>query len=569
MGERNLESPVDRDLQAVVEDGGSGVAGAVLQASVAVGSDSFGVAGAVLQASVAVEGDRRECDVASTKAVVADGSAHVPQALLPDHTREDHQTELSPLAQLEGLRPLSVARSGPTTMAHLRNPGRNCSPSLGERGRSPTPNDESHSFENLYVRWRRARQSDAELDEEDNNKSDDGTWHPIPRAHLGESSYVFEIMSNDVAKKRLEHTFAVEDLDVDYCRALILSINVVKQEHRSVTEGEVVEVSMADIVSCDCVSSGRGVEPVAMDAGSYQPGGSDCPCAGCVIGPSGKPNGVCIFTGQINETAAPVLQQSRSMLGPPRPGTLFGRMGPGPRAGILQQSHSVYGPLGSSTGLAPAADEPASSATIVLDASRPTALAKPQELDGDVGVQPLTAEVVKFIKSIGAERECEQHIKLIEGGDAGECHNINTKDFEEKELEIALDSGAVTHVCSDQTEGYASQETMASRSGANCVVGDGATIPNQGRKEINLASTEEGASSHVEGDIFKSVFQVTRVTRPLMSVSQICDNGHTVLFDKQNGVVRDLRNNVVCTFRRVGGLYIGKFSLKSPFGRLA
>ena len=53
-----------------------------------------------------------------------------------------------------------------------------------------------------------------------------------------------------------------------------------------------------------------------------------------------------------------------------------------------------------------------------------------------------------------------------------------------------------------------------------------------------------------------------------MSVSQICDNVHTVVFDKEKGVVRDDKENE-CVFRRVGGLYLGKFRLKAPFTRHA
>ena len=54
-----------------------------------------------------------------------------------------------------------------------------------------------------------------------------------------------------------------------------------------------------------------------------------------------------------------------------------------------------------------------------------------------------------------------------------------------------------------------------------------------------------------------------------MSVSQICDNGHTVELDMYNGVVRDGKRHAVCIFKRVGGLYLGKFKLKSPFVRHA
>ena len=100
-------------------------------------------------------------------------------------------------------------------------------------------------------------------------------------------------------------------------------------------------------------------------------------------------------------------------------------------------------------------------------------------------------------------------------------------------------------------------------------MGDGATIPNQGKKEVNLAGIAQENETEAEGDVFRSVFQVTRVTRPLMSVSQICDNGHTVLFDKTKGIVRDMKGQIVCVFKRVGGLYLGRFRLKSPFGRRA
>ena len=63
----------------------------------------------------------------------------------------------------------------------------------------------------------------------------------------------------------------------------------------------------------------------------------------------------------------------------------------------------------------------------------------------------------------------------------------------------------------------------------------------------------------------KSIFQIARVTRPLMSVGKMCDNGLTILFDDKRAVVRDKGGLEVCTFERApGGLYLGKFRLKSP-----
>ena len=61
-----------------------------------------------------------------------------------------------------------------------------------------------------------------------------------------------------------------------------------------------------------------------------------------------------------------------------------------------------------------------------------------------------------------------------------------------------------------------------------------------------------------------STFQVAQVTRPLMSVSKICDQKFTCHFDDQKAVVKDRQGKIVCTFLRRGGLYICKMNLKSP-----
>ena len=66
----------------------------------------------------------------------------------------------------------------------------------------------------------------------------------------------------------------------------------------------------------------------------------------------------------------------------------------------------------------------------------------------------------------------------------------------------------------------------------------------------------------------KSTFQVAKVTRPLMSVGKICDQGHTVSFDKDKAIIRNAAGKEVAIFeRRNGGLYTAKMVLKAPFGR--
>ena len=69
---------------------------------------------------------------------------------------------------------------------------------------------------------------------------------------------------------------------------------------------------------------------------------------------------------------------------------------------------------------------------------------------------------------------------------------------------------------------------------------------------------------------FKSVFQSAKVTRPLMSVSQICDNGFRFIFDKDKATVVSAKNQTKFVCERRGGLYLSPMKLKAPttpFGR--
>jgi hypothetical protein len=63
------------------------------------------------------------------------------------------------------------------------------------------------------------------------------------------------------------------------------------------------------------------------------------------------------------------------------------------------------------------------------------------------------------------------------------------------------------------------------------------------------------------GAMINSVFQVAQVSRPLYSVSKICDSGCDVTFNKTEG--RVLKNGkLIATFPRRGGLYVNTFLVK-------
>jgi len=128
------------------------------------------------------------------------------------------------------------------------------------------------------------------------------------------------------------------------------------------------------------------------------------------------------------------------------------------------------------------------------------------------------------------------------------------------EFEVALDSGAVIHVCStDDCPGSLLDESAGSKRGQKFLMGDGGEISNLGQKSLNLC--DQG------GNKVQSVFQIAAVTRPLMSVGRICDEGHEVTFNAVVAVVRDKGGSEICRFeRQPGGLYVAKMKLKNPMG---
>ena len=133
--------------------------------------------------------------------------------------------------------------------------------------------------------------------------------------------------------------------------------------------------------------------------------------------------------------------------------------------------------------------------------------------------------------------------------------------LEDLEFEVALDSGSVVHVCAlDDCPGYLLQESPGSKNGQRFMMGDGGEIANLGQKQLNL--TDNALGSDVQ-----SIFQIAAVTRPLMSVGKICDEGHEVTFSNVCATVRNKAGIELCKFHRdSGGLYVAKLKLRNPLG---
>ena len=102
-------------------------------------------------------------------------------------------------------------------------------------------------------------------------------------------------------------------------------------------------------------------------------------------------------------------------------------------------------------------------------------------------------------------------------------------------------------------------QSAGSKRKQNFVVGNGHKIPNKGEVHLNLEAEVLGSKNQLQ-----TIFQVADITRPLMSVSKICDQGLKCVFDKDKATVLNDKGEMVCEFQRRGGLYVTTMKLKRP-----
>ena len=141
----------------------------------------------------------------------------------------------------------------------------------------------------------------------------------------------------------------------------------------------------------------------------------------------------------------------------------------------------------------------------------------------------------------------------------------NVEEWQDIAFDTMLDSGCSRHVVPPScVPGYQIQETQLSRSGHQFTVANGDPVPNLGNVVANLGLvTGDG-----DGRTVSSTFAVCDMVSPLMSVAQLCKNGHTCTFTKDHAVVTSSDGEVLGRFDQSGGTYKARLKLKapSPFG---
>ena len=132
-----------------------------------------------------------------------------------------------------------------------------------------------------------------------------------------------------------------------------------------------------------------------------------------------------------------------------------------------------------------------------------------------------------------------------------------------------MDSGAAESVAPlDFVKHIPIKESEGSRRGQVYHAADGNKIANRGEKVIE-AVTEDGLRYH-------ATYQIAAVTRPLNSISKICDQGNMVIFNREGGYVLNEVIGEQTHFSREQGVYVmhswiheggGGGSAISPFAR--
>ena len=178
----------------------------------------------------------------------------------------------------------------------------------------------------------------------------------------------------------------------------------------------------------------------------------------------------------------------------------------------------------------------------------------------------LGPDAVRLLQSMGAYESVAAQVEanlITTEDDELEVFGVDT--WVDVEIEITLDSGCCEHVMDlGDAPGYAGfiGESSGSKRKQNFIVGNGQKVPNEGQLVLNLESDLGGSKRR-----HTSTFQVAEVTRPLMSVSRVCDQGMRCIFEDTHALIVNKSNGKEVTrFERVGGLYVARMKLKPPEG---
>jgi hypothetical protein len=175
-------------------------------------------------------------------------------------------------------------------------------------------------------------------------------------------------------------------------------------------------------------------------------------------------------------------------------------------------------------------------------------------------------------KKAGKELYCEdlpkgvkEHFKEVRFAEVGalfcpEVEEVNhVKEVKWTKLEAVVDSGAAESVApSSMAPWLPTKPSEGSRRGQCYLSASGAKLENKGEKRFDMVTAE--------GNWAEATFQVAEVTRPLCSVTKICDRGNRVVFEAEGGYIQNYATGVKTKFSRQNNVYVMEMFVEEPTG---
>ena len=179
-------------------------------------------------------------------------------------------------------------------------------------------------------------------------------------------------------------------------------------------------------------------------------------------------------------------------------------------------------------------------------------------------------EVKREKKQALRERQFARALNCFLSGEAGAtsggplCGAWQMEDRGWSRVKVIMDSGAAESVCPrTMAPQFTVHDSIASRAGVYYTSANGGKIMNLGEQHVPVCLSN-GARTI-------ATFQVADVSRPLMSVSKLCEMGNRVIFGANGGILLNLQSGEATPFVKDEGVYTFEMWIpplsESPFGR--
>ena len=160
-------------------------------------------------------------------------------------------------------------------------------------------------------------------------------------------------------------------------------------------------------------------------------------------------------------------------------------------------------------------------------------------------------------RTFNASQSNAHHVSFLAKSEVDSKGVLHVGDSGWKKVSAIMDSGSAECVAPETiARNVPLMETEASNQGQTYHTADGGVIKNKSEKTVTMYS---------EDDQFRARCQITDVTRPLNSISRVCDQVNNVWFTKTGGWIISHETGRYTWFPREHGVYVLHSSVNESF----